>query len=379
MYFDLANKGIYPPGPDQEEYLASGVAATEKGVFFWKAPLYSAWMGAFYLIGGKDLRICFFLEKTVSVLLLASLTGYLVVKLFDKRTGILAAIWVLNCRYLLQEPNNSHTLTACLLVASAIILLTMNEVIRIPASLLFIFFSTLVRSEMWLPLIGILICLAVSGRQVLFGGRLAELYLRRQMLISWIFCCAIGLLLSILFSFRQGGEERYGLIDEAFAQNFAANYVERRHLLSQYPHPWGAAHEITNLAMPGVKTLIDAVTLYPSEVLAHILFNVKVSIKAVPSMLAGVESFWIMTITIVIYISSYLIANGSYPTGWKTLASDNRRLLVIWGLSCLLLILNSYIFRVAARYYIQLIPAFLIIVMFLLRALILQAVNRVKA
>lgn len=376
LYQHFKARLVYPPGPDQEEYLAAGAAFVERFVFFWKSPVYGCWLGFFYVLSGKDLETTFYLEKAASVFLLSGLVGFLGSRLFDLRTGVLLGVWVLNCKYLLSEYNNSHTLTGCLFVASALCLLLPNRNARIPASLLLLFLSIKVRAEMWLPGFGVLAYLSVTHLRAQFGQPPFERLKGAWSLRFWVGCGAVVLVLMAVFSLRQGTEHKYGLINEAFAQNYAANYVERYDLSGRFPDPWAAAHEIMNGAMPGANTIVGAIELYPSAVLGHVLYNVRASIKAIPAASMGMDRPGLMVVAVALYLASFAYGKRpvSYLQRWEVLPEETRRLLVVWTLASLLLIVSTYIFRVAARYYIQTIPTQLMLIAFILRA----AMNKMR-
>lgn len=360
----------YPPGPDQEEYLAAGRSFAEHFVFFWKAPLYSAWLGIFHLLSGGNQQVCFFIEKAVSVLLLALLVAYLGRRLFDTRTGLLLGVWVVNCKYLIWEVNNSHTLTACLLVAGALCLFLPNQRARVPLALLAVFLSAQVRAEMMLPLAALIGYVLWSlGKRLIKRADAASIF-DVHALRWWVGCGALALALLLLFASRQGGEAKYELANEAFAQNFAANYVDRFGLHERYPHPWGAAHEIMGNVMPGAQSLTEAVIHHPREVVAHVLFNVKISLRALPANVLGFTQRWLMAAIFVFYLASFWLwpQRDSYRARWAALPEETKRMLVVWALGSSLLVLNTYVFRVAARYYIQLIPVQTILIVFVLRA-----------
>lgn len=360
----------YPPGIDQEEYLAAGRSFAEQFVFFWKSPLYSAWLGIFHFLSGGNQEFCFFLEKAVSVLLLALLVAYLGRLLFDTRTGLLLGVWVVNCKYLIWEVNNSHTLTACLLVAGALSLFLPNERARVPLALLAVFLSTQVRAEMRLPLAAMIVYVLWSWGRGLIKQTGASSIFDARAFRWWAGCGAMALALLVLFATRPGGEAKYELANEAFAQNFAANYVDRFGLHERYPHPWGAAHEIMGNAMPGADGLIEAFVKHPREVAAHVLFNIKVSLRALPANVLGVTNRWLMAAVFALYLVSFWLwpQRESYRAKWTALPEETRRMLIAWALGSGLLILNTYLFRVAARYYIQLIPVQTLIIVGVLRA-----------
>ncbi|MDX2031119.1 MAG: hypothetical protein SF339_10640 [Blastocatellia bacterium] len=347
-------------GPDQEEYLASGVAAYEEQVFFWKAPLYSLWLAAFYRISGGDAARYARLEKGVSVLLLALMLGALAWRLIDGRTGLLAVFWTLQCKYLLVEPNNSHTLAAILFASSGLCLLTLKPAQRLPAALFALFLAAQVRAEMWLVLGGVIAILFLrEGWERLREKRRTTLFAAGS--VWWGVGLALALGVWTLFHFRQGSENHYRLLDEAFAQNFAANYVERNGLEAQYPSPWRSCHEIRRTVMPGAEGLVDAIRLHPGIVAAHIRHNVRVSLRAIPASVLGIDRKGLWALVVGLYLVSYLVTwtAPSTTTGWSRLSEEQKWQLGALAGSTIALVLSTWLFRAAARYYIQLIPVLL--------------------
>ncbi|MFN0084188.1 MAG: hypothetical protein ACKVX9_02265 [Blastocatellia bacterium] len=358
-YREILSRGAPSLGPDQEEYLASGVAASETHVFFWKAPLYSLWLAAFYRIAGRDAAWYPSLEKAVSVILLALMTGALSWRLIDARTGLFAVFWVLQCKYLLVEPNNSHTLAAILTAASAICL-TLKQPYGLPSALFALYLSTLVRAEMRLVLVvmaGVLICRVALE----CAGKKRRPSLQASAVACWGACLLLAASLSLLFFLRQGGENRYPLIDEAFAQNFAACYVERNNLQAVYPNPWKSCHEIQRAVMPGTTTMLGAFRHYPGVVASHILYNMRVSLRAIPASVLGIHHQALWLLAAALYLLSYMLkwTAASPGNGWSRLSPGQRSHLTTFALSMSMLALNTWLFRAAARYYIQLIPLLL--------------------
>jgi hypothetical protein len=370
LHYNLASRLAYPPNSDQTMYLAGAKYFAAEFRFFWRSPFYGAWMGVFYLLSGYDLQLCFYLEKYTSLFLFALSVAGLGYRLFDTRTAILMGLWVLNLKYVVLETNSSHILAATLFVCSTLCLLTLNEKKRLPVALLVFFLSTQVRSEMWVPLFFIIACLLFiaikryrSNREM-FGANL------KTASSAWVACAVVVIGLTILFNSRLSPREP-GRLAEAFAMNFALNYIDRNHLVkndSDTDTPW---MQIWVDALPGVSKSVEAIELdreeihpftaiqrYPAQMKAHILYNLKLAVVAFPAVFLAFDNRILMAIILLIYILSFFIKTGNirHPEKWQSLAPEVRQLLFLWLLAILLLIPISFALRVVARYYVQLIP-----------------------
>ncbi len=354
---EIALRGPIELGLDQEEYLAAGAAAFERGLFFWKAPLYSLWLAPFHAVWGGDLTRYAAMEKAVSVLLFALAMGELCRRLVDGRTGLLAVFWVLQCKYLLNEPNNSHTLTAILIAASALCLTLRSEAARFPVALFALFLSCLVRSEMR-SVLGAFPVLTAAGAAWERRQRATPFEFTAAKGAAWAACLLLALSLCTFFQIRRDKDDHYDLIEEAFTQNFAANYVERNGLQAEYPSPWKSCHEIRRRAMPDAPTIGEAIRRHPAEVGAHIRYNIAISLRAIPASVLGIARRGLWGLVALAYLASYLLWRPS-AIGWQRLSDGQRRRLIALSLSLGALVLTTWFFRAAARYYIQLIPALL--------------------
>jgi hypothetical protein len=373
LYRDLSSRLPYPPMSDQEQYLASGGTFLERFTLEWRTPLYSIWMAGFYLLSGRDVKTCYYLEKVVSVLLLSLLVGWLGRQLFDTRTGLLLGIWVLNCKYLMIETNGSHILPASIFVLSLLCFFLPNRAMRLPAALLLLFISTQARQEMWVPFLAVVGYLAWRAVKRLIRGQASTGRLTLSGLRYWLAVIVIGGGLGLLIFWRLGPPIEHR-INYAFAQTFAYTYVERHHLSEKYPNPWISFEQVIAEAMPAIGTVPafspwTAMKYYPVETRAHFIYNIKMAIRALPAMVLVLDHPILMLVIFLIYLASYIIWRepGGYLKRWKSIPDDTRRLMIIWILSIFLLILPTIVFNVAARYYIQLIPTELVLVAFIVR------------
>lgn len=370
LHYNLALRLSYPPNSDQTMYLAGAKYFAEEFRFFWRSPFYGAWMGIFYLLSGYDLQLCFYLEKYASLFLFGLSIAYLGYRLFDTRTAVLMGLWALNLKYVVLETNSSHTLAATLFVCSALCLLTLNEKKRLPVALLVFFLSTQVRSEMWVPFFFILVCLLYVAVKQYFAKREMFQASLKTASAAWLVCALITIGLVGLFNSRLSPREP-GRLAEAFAMNFALNYIDRNHLAKDSTGADAPWMQVWVDALPGVSKSAEAIELdreeihpliaiqkYPEQMRAHFLYNVKLAVAAIPAVFLAFDRRILMAIVFLAYLLSFFIKpnNNAYFEKWQALAPEVRQLLFLWSAAILLLIPISFALRVVARYYLQLVP-----------------------
>jgi hypothetical protein len=358
----------FPSDNDQQVYLDGGRAFAEHFVFLARAPVYSAWLGAIYLAGGRDLGRTFLIEKILSLVLLSLVTAYLAFLLFDWRSGILAGIWVLNCKYLLFETNSSHTLAAILSVVSVLCFFRKDADSRLPFALFALFLSTQARSEMWVPLLAVIVYL---GAREWWTRRRPETKARptgrrRRRRLYWIATAAATLVLLVLFNLRATAPETARLT-VAFEQNFAVNYVERYGLFQKFGRPWDDWARIYAEAMPGSPGPLSAAIHYPRQVLGHVGYNLKLTMRALPAMLLAWEWPVIMGLALVIYLGLEFLERRSHHLSRFIMAGDASEATKVWALTTCLVIPISLVMRAAARYYVPLIPVGIVTLIFIYR------------
>jgi hypothetical protein len=372
LHSGLHDRLAYPPASDQTMYLAGGTDFARHFRFFWRAPLYGAWMGFFYLLAGDDPQSCFYLEKYASFAVFSVSTAYLGYRLFDLRTGMLMGVWALNCKYLALETNGSHVLAATLFVFSLLCLLR-RDAARLPASLLMLFLATQVRSEMWGPFLAIVAVLAAGSIR------------RRREFVwkPWLVCAAIGLGLALLFNSRLSPEEP-GRLSEAFAMNFALNYLDRHPLETERTHEKENWMQVWVDALPGVSPSADAIARdrreirpfdairrYPREMIAHAVYNLKLAVVALPAVFLSFDRRALMLAAIVLYLLSFTVRKGEamWLGSWDSFPPDAGRLVLGWAVALCLLIPICFVLRVVARYFIPLIPIQIALAVLMLRAI----------
>jgi hypothetical protein len=351
-------------------YLAAARYFAHHFIFFWRSPLYGAWMGVFYLVSGCDPQLCFYLEKFASLVVLSLSVAYLGCRLFDIRSGLLMGFWTLNCKYVVLETNGSHALAATLFALSLNCLLLRNQAARVPTALLVMFLSTQVRSEMWVPFLAIVAYLAARSVRKRLSGQGPEFFVTSKMRHYWIICSVIGLGLILLFNARPSPEEPHRF-SEAFAMNFALNYIDRHHLSARNSLAETDWRYIWVNALPGVSRSADAIELdreelhpftavrkYPGEMLIHVAYNLRLAATALPAVFLAFDRRGVMFLIVTGYLLSLALIKKAddRPDKWNSFSREFRYLLLTWSLAICLLVPVSLVLRVVARYYIQLVP-----------------------
>jgi len=381
LHFRLADRLPYPPQSDQTMYLYGAERFADHFIFFWRAPVYGAWMGVFYLLSGCDPQQCFYLEKFASLVLLSLLVAGLGYRLFDFYSGVLMGFWVLNCKYLVLETNGSSVMAAALFTLSLHCLVMRNRAAGVPAALLSMFLSTQVRSEMWVPLVFIVACLAVLIIRRRLSRMQPPVLATDEARGYWAISAVISIGLALLFGIRSSPAESHRF-SEAFAMNFAMNYVDRHHLSAELLGNDGWKRVWAD-ALPGVAKAGDAVEIdaseiqlfaavrrYPREMINHVGYNIRLAVLALPAVFLAFDRQGMMIFIFVGYLCllAFLKDEDVRADRWNFLPQESRHLVIIWSLAICLLVPISLVLRVVARYYIQLIPIQIIAAVFLLRA-----------
>ncbi len=385
----LYTRLFYPPDSDQKMYLAGGHEFAHYFLFFWRSPLYGLWMGIFHILSGYDMERSFYIEKYVSTFLLGLMIACLGKYLFDTRTGLFMGIWALNCKYLVTETNGSHIIAAVLFTASLLMLLSPNRAARLPVALLFFLLSTQVRSEMWIPFAAVCLVLAIQTGKRIINKTENRISFDPSDRKYWAATSLIGIALFSLFWMRLTPPEP-GRLAEAFAMNFAMNYIDRHQLRATTPGNelgWAA---VWVKVLPGVSTSAEAIDedrsdihpfaaikKYPGEITAHVVYNLKLFVRALLAVFLAFDRLLLMLVVTLLYLLSYRFwrpTGNDYLHKWRSLSEEQKQLLVIWSLAIVLLIPISFVLRVVARYYLQLLPVLIGMVIFGLR----WAMNRIS-
>lgn len=371
LYNSFTQRLPFPSDSDQDQYLKEAQLTADQFAFSRVRPLYSSWLAGFYLISAKDLRQCFYLEKTVSVLLLSLLVAFLGLFLFDARTALLLFVWVLNCKYMITEPNGSHALGASMLAASALCFFLPNRALRLPASLFILFLSIKVREENIVPLGFVVLCLLIRAAYRWKQGVRRDPQLATSK-YYWIGGAIVFAAMLALFAARpQNTTSPY--LSILIRTEFAGTYVHRTGLINQLPgkKDWvREAWDVTyNEKLPGVNNDWDLIRLYPGEELANIVYNFKITPRVAGAMFLAFDRTKIMLAAFLLYFLSFIIwpgRSGRFQR-WRPISKETGSLLVLWAIGILLIVALVVPLYISSRHYVQLIPVQVIGTMFILR------------
>jgi hypothetical protein len=385
--FNLYKRLSYPPQSDQLMYLAGGEMFGEQLRFFWRAPLYGFWMGLFYLGAGRDQRLAFYAEKYVSMFLLGVAIAYLGKALFDTRTGVLMGVWALNCKYLVLETNSSHIIAAVLYTVSLLCFFLPERKARLPFALFALLLSTQVRSEMWVSLFVVAICLCAYAILIRLKGKSLQPVLEIGSVKYWKMAALAASAVLLIFNLRIGPPEDHRL-SEAFAMNFALNYLERNRPLQLDNQDW---KNVWVTALPGVSPSFEAIEKnrgeihpfaailnYPQEMVSHVVYNLKLFLYAFPATVLAFDRQLVVAIAFLIYTLSYILRKPDWNALRHRISPHDRMWIVIWSFSIVSLIPVSFALRVVARYYIPLIPILMAAVMICAHLVLFRCLSGAK-
>ena len=345
----------FPSHTDQDGYLTAGQEFVNSGLFLARAPLYSLWMGLMYSLSGNDIAALYYNEKIASVFLMSLLMLILGWKFFDKWTALFFFLWIWNCKYLITEPNGSHTLAAVFLILALIFVSLKNKFFH-SFFVLMLFFSALCRSEMWIV---ILIFSTISILYYLLKAKNKKTFkenFKIEHFSGFIIICSACIILLFYFKSNKFNPEP-GRLSIAFCQNFSVNYVERNNLFAKYPNPWSDWIIIWKESVPKANSPADVLKFYPKELIKHLFYNIKLSVKAIPATVFGLIDKFSFMIAMCCWLTSFYFFRRNF--------SIFNTLTISLLLSTFVLIITSFIFKVAMRYYEQLIPVLMILFVFM--------------
>jgi hypothetical protein len=341
----------FPTITDQDSYLLTAKPVVESGLFFERSPIYSSWLGLIYIINGDDMASLYHNEKIASIIIFSSLMFILGWRLFDKWTALCFFAWAWNCKYLIVEPNGSHAMASIFLILAFIFLSFRNKLLR-PFFIFMLVLSAWCRSEMWVVIFIFSIVSAFSYlKEMNFRIKVKQLLTSGQVQTSIFIVISC---ITLLFFFKANKfQSEPGRFSIAYSQNFAVNYVERNNLRSKFPDPWSSWPEILNEYLPGAITPVEILKKYPQEFILHILYNIKLSVFRLPGIVIGSVNYFLFG-----FMLFYLSLNFYFTERNVRRLTKSHRILM--G-STFVLVLMSYFFKVAMRYYIQLIPVLMIL------------------
>ena len=376
----------YPPGPDQISYLTEAPDFQNHLLVDPKVPLYTVWLSLFFA-SAPNLYWTFYVERYASILLLSVLVCLLGRRLFDLRTGFFLGFWTLNAKYLVIEPNGSNALAASMFVAAALCLTTRKPQ-RWPATVFFLFLSSLARPEMLLPLMVVILYL-VWKAIVWFRTRWRESATAASS--KWYYWAALVLVVAGLTAFIKTRANLSFPWSPSFAffAGFAVNYVKRNGLLQQYPNPWLATPQIIAQVMPRVtepvsplaspiRGIIQAWAFYPRECLYHTAYNLKMAIITVPAVAFGFYSRFLMLIAAVAWLGSYYFVRRRQRANFTRVPENVWRDLIVLSVASASLLAALLCFLVMWRYAFPFLPVILFAIAYLVHHGLSAIVNRLQ-
>jgi hypothetical protein len=327
-------------------------------------------MGVFYVLSSKDLESTFWSEKFVSVLMFAALSAWLGWKIF-RAPGLLMGIWALTSKYVLFEPNGTHALATSVAMSGALCFFLPWKQLRLPSATLLLFLSTQVRQDMWGPFLvfcGLVVMLFV--RDIWKGSRKLTSF-GWASLVPWLAVVVIGASLYSALTFRTIESEPHR-VNVTFGQYYAYQYVQRHGLQSKYPDPWVqwlniVKESMPDLADPALISPIAVARRYPSEFMAHLLFNLKMALRAVPAMAGGLSHpVLFLFCSVGLGVWYFLSHRGKLaPRSPPCIDAETRQHVIVWMIALTSLIPLAILMAPAARTLIPLVPAEMILVGFL--------------
>jgi hypothetical protein len=426
----LGQESYYPPipGGDEDVYLNTAAEFPTNFTVSQKSPLYTMWLGAFYYVCGGDKQSTFWAERYASLIILSAAVGYLGLLLFDARTAAFLAFWVADCKYVEVDSNGSNPLAASLFVMSLICLVAVKGKARLPLAVLLLFLASLARPEMRLPLFAVLLFLTAravivyvrrratsrasdkrpphatraNGKDRFYkpfvsralnliapadvghprgvgGGSSSDLNSRA--LYHWIVVVVIAASLSV-FIHRNARNDSWS-VGYAYFMAFAVNHAARTHTSHLYPHGWPPMDETIRRVLPQVPTpintemglgeIIRAASIYPHEVIANFLYNVKSFGHVLPALMLGLHGRALWVLAFLLYAGSYYKRRGFLYAKLRRLPRQVIQELLFWGASAFMVIPATLLIFVEARYYFPLIPVLMCSFVALVRLFVARA------
>ncbi len=378
LHHDLIHGLHYPTATDQDGYLESGRVFADQHVVRWITPIYSIWMGGFYLLNSKDMESTFWSEKFVSVLIFAILAAWLGWKLFGPALGLLMGLWTLNCRYMVLEAAGTHALATSVAILGALCFFLPRKNLRLPAATFLLFLATQVRQDMWAPFLTFCFALAILFLRDVWKGKLRLNSLERASVLPWI--AALVLSASVYTALAlHSTPRRPNRIGDTFGQYYAYQYVQRNALQSKFTDPMNQWLDIIKESMPDLAdpSLISPLAVarrHPSELIAHVTFNAKTAIMALPAMIAGlIHPLLFSVISIGLVLFCILTRLRELPQKSQSKVDfETRKHVLVWVLALASLIPVALLMAPAARTLIPIIPAEMIVTIFIVSQVLIK-------
>jgi hypothetical protein len=339
----VLRKLVFPPGLDQDWYLAAARDFGNSFVFMWRAPLYSAWLGTIWILAGRDTEACFYVDRAITVAVLALVTSCLVWRLAGFWTALAACVWTLDLKYLLRETNNSHAFAAVWVGCALLSLSLFRRSIGWPWAAFGLFLGACARREILVPLV-ILVLLGITDTL-----RSEATKRQKGRWRHWLICALMAVGLWGLFRGRPSHLE-HNYFALLLSQQFSVNYVERHNLHREFPDKWSAFNELIPRYFPDVSTPMDMIWKHPDEVVKNVEYNLRLAPRALLANTLGLEHF--VAVAAVVVGSICLQRRHHVP-----LPERQLRDLALWTLALHVIVLVNLLFRVISRYNLALVSA----------------------
>jgi hypothetical protein len=334
----------YPTHSDQDDYLRWGREAATSGRLQSRAPLYSLWIAAAYLTTDGPLTRTQQVERTATLMLLAVVTGWVASRVVGVYGGFLAAAWVLCARYLVAEPNGSHSAAAVVWMAGVGLLTVSRAGLRPAAAFLFCM-STQLRSDMWFPaLLAVPLLVCRDWQEARFRSA-----------TKWL-CWGSAVVACIGALAACSHELERTRISVLFRQSLSMTHVERTEGIPAHELPWHDYEAVWARLFPDTPDSWSLVRRRPEVLVQHVVYQARLSVRALAADVLRVESPWAFMAAVALWVVLQLASVGrpssrmAYDTSVAMLA-----LVTLVPVSCL--------FRVAARNYLQMVPPVIITIM----------------
>jgi hypothetical protein len=334
----------YPTHSDQDDYLRWGREAATSGRLQSRAPLYSLWIAAVFLTTDGPLSRTQQVERTATLLILAAVTGWVASRFVGAYGGFLAGAWVLCSRYLVGEPNGSHTAAAVLWIAGVGVLTLSRGGLR-PAAVFLLGMSTQIRSDMWFPtLVAILLLVRTDWQDSRLRNAKGWLWGASALVVS----------IGILAAFSHDLERTR--INVLFRQSLAMTHLERTEGVPAHKLPWSEYETVWARLFPDTPDGWSLVRRRPEVLVQHIAYQARLSVRTLAADVFRPEYPWAFGVGVVVWLLLEL-GTGAHPP--SRVGYD----VIVTMLALVVLVPVSCLFRVAARNYLQLVPAAIILMM----------------
>ncbi|MGA2702276.1 MAG: hypothetical protein ABSH35_14420 [Isosphaeraceae bacterium] len=358
LHPDLARQLPYPSGKDQELYLLSGRDFAEDFTFQPRAPLYGAWVGLFYAPSHGDLSRCFVLEKYATTILFVALTAYAVYAQSGLRAALVTALVAAYNKYVVFEDNGSTIFAAALVAASLIALRIRRSSVRYPVASLLLFLTTLVHPMMTAVFLAAMLYLVARTVVAAVKDPAAWRHEARSAVVGWMAAFTVMALLVGLANARPSRTPSNYTFFITFRHAFTLTYAKRYYTEERIRemHVAGLDKAFEEI-LPSVETFEDVVRRCPAQILAHVAYNARQTVVALPATLLGLTNCWLVGAVVLIYLLAEFLQ--PYRRGWASglLGTADQ---AAWLASVLFVIPPMVGMMVWSRYLVPVIPVALV-------------------